>query len=238
MIITRGQTSFYILKNFSLFKDLDDGIKKDLASQSILLTLQTRKNIGNEFEIADKVYLLAEGKVFLSYIDSEGRKIILENLEEGSVFGDLDFLGEDQYHQESFFIEPYPKTTAKICEFNKNAFLKILSSHPSLSLPVLSSVSKRVSRLEKKIEELAFYSLKGRLLSELIRLSYPVDKRENVFKVRFKLTHEKLAQTIGAVRETVSKALTELKKEGFVFYDNRKHLIVNLVSRRGKSPSR
>lgn len=225
MIVTRSKTSFFILKNSNILKNFNDRLKEILALQSTLITLDTKKGLGDEFEIVDKIYILAEGRAFLSCIKSDGRKIVLEDLEEGSIFGDLDFLGDNKYSNQAFFIEPFPKSAVKIYEFKKDEFLKILLENPNLVLEVLSVVSQRMSKLEKKIEELAFFSLKSRLLSELIRLAQP-EEEKGFLKIKYRITHEKLGQVIGAVRETVSKTLSELKNDGYIFYDKKKNLII------------
>lgn len=232
MILTKNETCLYILKNAKSLKNIDDKTKEDLAKYGSLITIESKKSITDEIEMANKVYLLAEGRIFLSYIENDGRKIILDDLDEGNFFGDLDFFSENRYKNESLFIEPFPKTTVKICEFRKEDFLSVLSQNPKISIHIISSLSHRVFKSEKKIEELALYNLKAKILSELIELGESSNQTESKVKLNFKISHEKLAQTIGAVRETVSKSLSELKKEGFVLYDNKRNLVINFVRRK------
>lgn len=226
MIISRYQPSLYILRNSDIFVRLEQDVFENLASRGNLLHFQAKRSADSEYELGNKVYVLVEGKAFLSCIGSDGKKIILEELEEGSIFGDLDFFANEGGN-ECFFIEPFPKSSIKVYEFKKEVFLEFLLKNPALALKVLSAVSKRVERLESKIEEQTFLSLKTRLLAELVRLGQATGKGKQV-KVKYKITHEKLAEAVGAVRETVSKTLAELKREGLISYDRRKAIIVHL----------
>lgn len=235
MLITQYQTPLSLLKRLTLLEDLDHQIVEALASHSSIIELTFKKNIPDEFQLRDKIYVVVEGDAFLSCIDRNGKKIIIDNLRIGSIFGDLNLLEEDQHSTNCLFVEPFPKSQAKFCVFNKREFLEILSRYPPLSIRILSNVSKRVSKLEQKIEELAFYSLETRLLIELAKLGQPNPLADDQIKVKPKITHEKLAESTGSVRETVSRALSRLKRIGFVFYDRQKHLVVKLIKRKSRS---
>lgn len=224
-----------ILGKLALFEDLDFNTQHLLAQKASLITLSAQKNIIQEFPLADKIYLLGEGKIFLSCIEESGRKIIIDNLKEGNIFGNLDLLNKTGQTNPCLFIEPFPKTSAKILSFKREDFLEILLHDHLLSLKLISEASERVHNLEKKIEELAFFDLRVRLLSELVRLGEVSSVHEStpgIVAIRSEITHEKLAETTGSVRETVSKTLAKLKREGLVFYDRNKNLIVRLIRRK------
>jgi len=219
-----------VLKNSGIFQDLDKGLKKNLEKHGVLMVLQNKKAIASEFQVENRIYVVAEGRAFLSCFGENGKKIILDVLEEGNIFGNLDFLGED--NNDNLFVEPFPKTIVKISEFKKEEFLNTISESPTLAVNVLAVFTRRLFGLERKIEALAFSDTKARLLSELIRLGKPSSADEDLIRVSFRITHEMLAQITGATRETVSKILSELKKEGTIHYNPQKNFVIDLEKMR------
>jgi CRP/FNR family transcriptional regulator len=178
------------------------------------------------------VYIIHEGLVFLSYIDVNGKKIILDILSPGSVFGDLDFTGNAPSKYENLFIEPFKE--AGVCEMSRKDFQEILQNNPEFMLSILSGLSKKLIGLENKVGTLFFSDVEARLISQIVNLGqkYGVEDDRKV-TLKMKITHEKLAQMIGAARETVTETLSNLKKRGIIKTNSKNHLTLykNRLSR-------
>lgn len=235
MIVSKEKTSsshLPLLQKLQIYNKLNEELKKEFIEKSNIIIIQTGKNVSDEFALEhDYIYLLLEGTAFISCIENHGNKIILEMLKAGSVFGYLEE-EESKENKDCHYIEPYPEKIITLCALKKQDFLSILSKNPSLALYIFSHLSKRMARLERKIEELNFLDLETRLLKELERLGQPINGTDNsTIIVKSQITHEKLAQLLGVVRETVSKTLVKLKKEGLIFY-NRKNLFVYFLRRK------
>lgn len=234
-IISQSSECLEAVNHLDIFRDLDSDLKSSLAQKATLITLESQKNTENEFQISDRIYIVAKGKIFLSCIGQDGKKIIVVNLKEGNLFGDLDSKKELEplsFGNECIFIEPFPKTEAKILEFKKDDFLNFILKNPNSTLYLISEVSQMVRRLEQKIEELTLYSLESRLLTELVKIGEPVERSEDQIKVETKITHEKLAQSTGSVRETISRTFQKLKRIGLIIYDRHKKLILNFSKKK------
>lgn len=234
MIIKRCHSCPTILKDHSSFEDLSLVLKEDLANLCRLIVLTSDTKQPSEAQLENKVYFLAKGRLFLSSIDQNGKKVILGLIEEGEIFGNLDFLNST-FSDNSLFIEPLPKTEAQVCEFPKEHFLNILLKHPNLIVQVLSFLSKKEVSLNNKVQSLIFSDLKSRLLTELIRLGSSDGKYSDCIKIQYKITHEKLAEATGSVRETISKAFIELRGEGILSYGDKRSLMVDLSSQAAKN---
>lgn len=240
MVITQDTLSYSTIKKSKILEGLDEETKEKLAKTGKIFTVQVSKSKSEELQIEHSVYLLLNGKAFLSCIEPDGRKLITENLDEGSFFGNLNFdLEEGQPLKgvdNCLFLEPISKGEIKLCVFHKNDFLEILSESPTLAIKVLSSEMARVSQLEQKVEELVFWKLETKILMELIKLSEPQDQEMYIYRLKTKITHAKLAEATGTARETVSRAFTRLKKAGFIYYDKGKNLIIKLTKEKVQQP--
>lgn len=222
-----------VIKKLKILKDIDQKTREELAKKGQIFTLTSKKNYLKELPIEDKAYFLIEGRAFLSCIEPDGRKMIMENLFKGDFFGDLGFREEEKLappplETNCIFLEPLPKEEIQILVLSKKDFLQILSTSPCLMTKVLSSAVWRINQLEQKLEEIAFFGLETKILTELVKLGDIEPGEEAIVKVNSKITHEKLAQSTGSVRETVSRAISKLKRTGLIFHDRQKHLIVRL----------
>jgi len=201
-----------------LFKTLGKQFTDKIMKMSLVRTLKRERGQPQEFPIAGKVYIIHEGLVFLSYINEGGKKVILDVLTTGSIFGDLDFSKEKNYPNESLFIEPFQE--AKVCEINKDNFEEILKDNPEFTLQLLSSFSNKLVSLEQRLGTLVFSDVEARLVAQIITLGKEHGEDTEVkTKLNIKITHEKLAEMVGAARETVSEAMSNLRKKGVVSND-------------------
>ncbi|TJY37662.1 Crp/Fnr family transcriptional regulator, partial [Cohnella pontilimi] len=76
------------------------------------------------------------------------------------------------------------------------------------------------------VEKLVFRDLRGKVLYFLNRLSKKFGIEENGYqKIDFPLTHQELANMIGATREAVSLTLQELSNEGILVTSRRMVMI-------------
>ena len=80
-----------------------------------------------------------------------------------------------------------------------------------------------------RVRDLALLDIKSRLKHELTHMARTIGfDKGGYYVIREKVTHEDLASTIGASRETVTKAIHRLKDEGFVDHDKLNRLIIRI----------
>ena len=204
-----------------LFEALGRKARQGIAQKSRMHRFSDQKKKAGEFPLEGKVYLVHQGSVFLSSIDENGKKIILDILGKGGVFGDLDFTNQKDYTDFNFFVEPFPK--AAICQMDKKSFVEILRSNPDFTIKLLSDLAKRLTRLEERVGQLQYADVSTRLLAQLIRLSQDFGKKEEEkIVIEKRLTHEQLAEMIGSTRETVSSVISDLRQQK-ILSQNQKH---------------
>jgi CRP/FNR family transcriptional regulator len=208
-------------------KNVADKIK----DKSLVHELSRQEDGAREFPVEGKVYIIHEGRVFLSHMDESGKKIILSICSPGDVFGDLDFNDRRPSFSDSFFIEPYP--AAKVCQMDKETFGEILRESPELSLSLISSLSRRLVDASEKVGAVAFADVEKRLLAQLLHLGQTHGHEEGTtVKIDLRLTHEKLGEMIGAARETVSEAISDLRRRGVLSVDADKHFVLDKKNRK------
>ena len=209
----------WYLQNVELFRGLSDHEMMEIVSGMLDKEYESKHLLYNPDEKLDMVYILKEGEVTLSKV-VEGRKIILDVLKPGSVFGNISF---DPDGGEMHYAEVTQK--AYICTLPGNFFLQIIQKRPDVALRALKVLSKRVSQYEMQIRTLSALQARDRILATIRLIN---EKEESnilppLLRTHTRLTHEKLGNMTGLTRETVTKQLAELEKEGLIT-SNRKHL--------------
>lgn len=158
------------------------------------------------------LFLLFAGRLRFYKINADGKQhtVCIQNA--GSVFGEVDTfaLGEVGSYAETM-------EDSTIAFIPAERFEPFLRKYPELSLIFLSEVSRNLRVQGEWVEHLVFGDLRGKLLYFLNRLigKFAADGHENN-EITLPLTHQELADIVGATREAVSLALKELSNEGLL----------------------
>lgn len=202
----------WYLKNIELFKGLTDEDMMELLQGMLHSQHESKHFLYTPEDAVENVYILKEGEVTL-YKSVDGKKIILDVLKPGAVFGNIGF---DPDSGESHFAEVTQK--AFICTLPTDFFLQILQKRPDIALQALKVLSKRVSQYEMQIRTLSALQAKDRILATVHLLNSKEDSSilPPILRSHTKITHEKLGNMTGLTRETVTKQLSELEKEGMI----------------------
>jgi CRP-like cAMP-binding protein len=171
-------------------------------------------------DIDNSVYYIKEGKVKLAYLDESGRKLTLDILSQGEIFGEMVLIGQRQRELLAQVLQD-----ARIYEIEKGQFLELMEREPWLALKILELFGQRTREIEQKLEDLVFKDIPTRLSRQLLKLIEEHGERtaEGV-QINFKITHKELADMIGSARENTTSALNLLEREGIL--DKRRYRII------------
>jgi CRP/FNR family transcriptional regulator len=221
------QSKVWYLKQFTLFNDLSSQEVEDLAKFLEEKNVR-KKQIVFEPEDRDKVFFIKSGMVEVYYISEEGKKVILDTLKPKSFFAAVGF-GEEGNH----FLEATEDTL--LCVTTKDQLFEMVTDEPRLLRKLVEKLFTQLFEARERVAVLASASIRDRLRHLLGRLAreYGVKKGEKV-KIGSRFTHEDLANMIGSSRETVTKMLSVLKKEGVV-ESEKGYLVVDLKRLTGDS---
>jgi len=212
------------LKRCHLFERLAAAETARLESRSLIRTFQRRSPIFLPGDRADDVLLLASGRVKICSLTDEGKQAILAFIEPGELFGELAVIGLATRED---FCEATEKSTVVLIP--REEMLRLMESHPEVSLGVTRLMGLRRRRIERRLKHLLFQSNRQRLVHLLLELveQYGLTTAEGI-ELRIKLSHQDLADVIGSTRETVTVVLGELQAEGLLTIGRRRIVIRRL----------
>ena len=208
----------WYLKAVELFEDVSEEEMHEIVAGVIDRTYDNKEYIYTANDHVENVYILKEGEVTLYRSSGEGKRVVLDILKPGAVFGNIGFDAEanDQHYAEV-------TQKAYICALPKNYFLQILAKRPDIALRAFNILSRRITQYEMQIRALSSLQARDRILATLRIINEKDDQSilPAVLRNPTKITHEKLGNMTGLSRETTTKQLNELHKEGLIDIDHK-----------------
>ena len=206
------KTKLWYLSHVNLFRDLPEDILEQIAETSSMKSFEKGRYISTPNDESDRIYFLKEGEVEVYESTKEGRKIIIDILKEGDIFG-YDAISDEGQDKGEKFVRANKDTV--LCIMPRSDFLVLLEKKPGVALRLIKELSRRLSSTESRLRATALSGVETRILQELERLyeSYG-EKVDGERRLIRKFTHEELANLVGTTRETVTRTFAHLEGAG------------------------
>ena len=211
------------LRQDNFFCALPRAALEPLERIKIASLIQKDTPVFQEGESPRGIYILCQGQVKLSMTDVEGRTLVVGVVEPGDVLG---------LHA-TITGEPHELTaeTLQPCQLNfvkRPDFLNFLQQHGDACLHAIQHLSKDCHSAVDLIRSIGLsHRMDERLAKFLLRWSTQGHHTNGVIRVNLPMTHEEIAQFIGASRETVTRLLAKLRQAHVAQLDGRTLLIHN-----------
>jgi len=166
----------------------------------------------------DSLFILRSGRVKVVLIGEDGREVILGVLEPGAHFGELALIDDQPRSAHVIAMED-----AMLLILRREDFRRRVDANPSVAWALLQELSKRLRRADEKIGGLVLLDVPGRIARLLVDLADEAGGT-NIEKA---LTHQTIAQMIGASRETVSRAMKDFQEAGLIRVEHRRIAIAD-----------
>jgi len=154
------------------------------------------------------VFILCSGRVKLSTTSADGRTLILRISETGEVLGLPATVTGKPYELTADVIEP---TQANF--ISRQDFLVFLREHGEAALRVAQQLGETYHSAIAEMRTIGLSHSAGEKLARfLLDLASEIEENKGDIKLTLTLTHEEIAQMIGASRETVTRLFSDFKK--------------------------
>lgn len=187
---------------------------RSLSEASHLCTYPDGALLFVEGQVPRGAYVLCSGKAKLSTTSREGKVLILRIAEAGEVLGLSAVITGQPF-------EITAETTGP-CQVNfleRQALIERIEKSGELGLRSAQALSREFQSAYRDIHDLVLArSSAGKLAKLLLSWTPNREKAPGVGEIRVRagLTHEEMAQMIGASRETVTRLLGDLKKKELI----------------------
>jgi CRP-like cAMP-binding protein len=161
-------------------------------------------------EPARSLFFLASGLVKLTDISASGDEILVELYRSGEIFGELCFRGGAQ-ECGATAVE-----RSEILEIPAGLLIERVRTRPDALMELLGELSGRLAAAHGELQAFLSQTVLVRLGAKLLDLVPESKTGSDWLDLPHDFRHEELAQMLRVRRETVSRAMTNLKELGLV----------------------
>jgi CRP/FNR family cyclic AMP-dependent transcriptional regulator len=202
-----------------LFSELSPENLELIANHGVVRQFPKNTVLITEGDDSDSLYVIHSGKVKVYLSDESGKEFILNIHGPGEYFGELAMIDNSPRSASVITLEP-----CKMSVVPRSEFKNCLAENPEISYELIRSLSGKVKALTESARNLALLDVYGRVARTLLNMAEGKDG-EQVIEQR--LTHQDIANLVGASREMVSRIMKDLTAGGYVETRERKIVICN-----------
>ncbi|MEL6520946.1 MAG: Crp/Fnr family transcriptional regulator [Pseudomonadota bacterium] len=200
-----------LLRNISVFAGFEDEILQSIASRCRTVSRAAGTAIVEAREETRDVYFLVSGRARVLNYSSDGKAVILSDIEPGGFFGEMAAIdGRDR----SAHVE-----TLEDCELlvlPEREFLLLLHDEPEITHTFLRHFVAEIRTMSQRLFEFRTLAVQNRIHAELLRLCRLSDSSGNRVVLTPAPTLAEIADRISTHREAVSREISRLTKSGLL----------------------
>ena len=211
-----------LLQSVSLFWDLTEKELGYISEKMVLRHYEAGQMILLEASEGEQCFFVTEGSVKITRLSKDGREVILAILNDGDFFGEMSLLDGESRSANVIALDD-----TKVLTLNRNDFLLVIKEYPQIAIQLLKEMALRLRKSDRQIASLSLSYAEKRIALCILRIA---EEQGVIQKGHVSIPKAPIQQDIanmsGTSRETVSRALKLLEKEGFI-QRNGRELIIN-----------
>lgn len=207
-----------VLSKFGLFRDLNDQELQEIVNISISREFKKGNHVFLQDDPLENVYFIYDGKIKIYKSDITGKEQIVNFLKKGEMFPHVGFFRKGGYPAFSEVVEDSTVVVVPISQFEN-----VLIENPELCIKVFKVLGEKIVDLQDRLEAQILNNTYEQIIKLLVRLgkTHGQELADGSIKLKSEFTNKDLANMIGTTRETVSRTLTKMKKEGKIEVDEK-----------------
>jgi CRP/FNR family cyclic AMP-dependent transcriptional regulator len=211
-----------ILADVPLFAALTGEQLDYLARRLRRRTYKPREVIFHRDDPGEALYLVSAGSVRIYLPSTEGEEALLAVLHPGDYFGEVALLDGLPRSASAVVIE-----NTELLLLYRDDFWQFLRECPQAVEVLLKALAALVRRDTDRLEDALFLGLPARLAKRLLELSERYgEKTSRGIEIRTPITQGELAGLVGATRESVNRALGQLRDAGILHWEGRRYVVL------------
>jgi CRP-like cAMP-binding protein len=186
--------------------------------------VQYRKYPKNSFVVnqddqASTMYMLVSGRVKISIASPDGKELALNHLEAPAHFGEMSLVDSDSRSADVIAV-----TDVELLSLDAKDLSAAIRINPGLALSLIATLSKRLRQAVARLEDMAFHDAAHRVMRVVLNVATASYETRGVPVIQG-LTHYDIATLAGTSRETASRIVSNLAKDGVVATKGRKIIV-------------
>jgi len=159
----------------------------------------------------DVLYYILEGSVTVLIEDSDGREIVLAYLNPGDFFGEMGLFDESA---RSAWVRT--RTTVELAEISYARYRQLAEKDAGILFALASQMATRLRKTSRKVGDLAFLDVTGRVARTLLDLCKEPDAMTHPDGMQIRITRQEIGRIVGCSREMVGRVLKSLEEQNLI----------------------
>ena len=164
----------------------------------------------------ESLFFIVKGAVTILIEDDDGREMIIAYLNAGDFFGEMGLFEKEGAEKErSAWVRA--KTECEVAELSYAKFRELTQQDPDILYALGSQMAERLRNTTRKVGDLAFLDVTGRVARTLLDLCKQPDAMTHPDGMQIKITRQEIGRIVGCSREMVGRVLKSLEAQGLVY---------------------
>ena len=185
---------------------------ENFLSQSHRRKYPNQTIIIHEGDKCETLFYIISGSVSVVLEDDDGKEAVITYLNPGDFFGEMGLF--EQLENRSACVRT--KTECEIAEIAYASFNVYSKAHPEILYTIGKQMAHRLRTTTKRVADLSFLDVTGRIASILLELSKQPDAMTHPDGMQIKITRQEIGRIVNCSREMAGRVLKELEDQGLI----------------------
>lgn len=160
---------------------------------------------------SNDLFYILDGSVTVLIEDTKGHEIVLAYLNPGEFFGEIGLFDDNN---RSAFVRA--RTKCEIAQISYDRLKGVTHLFPDLLYSIGAQLAMRLRKTSRKVGDLAFTDVKGRIARALLDLCREPDAMTHPDGMQIRITRQELGRIVGCSREMVGRVLKDLEEDHLI----------------------
>ena len=160
----------------------------------------------------DVLFFVLDGSVTVLIEDDDGREIVLAYLNKGDFFGEMGLF--DEQLNRSAWVRA--RNNCEVAEISYNKFRQVAQEHSDIVFAMASQMAARLRITSRKVSDLAFMDVSGRVARTLLDLCTQPDAMTHPDGMQIRITRQEIGKIVGCSREMVGRVLKSMEEQELI----------------------
>ena len=212
----------------SFLAGLDEADRSELVRGGRPMSLPAGATLLFEGDLSDRVVVVLAGTLRVFSTAANGREILVTVAGPGEILGEMSALDGQPHSASVNTVDP-----AEVVLVPAEEFRSVLRSNARIATAVALRLTRELRRVVRQRVDLEAYDVPARLAQSLVDLAERLAAGDG--EIELPVSQRELAESCGASREAVTKALGSFRARGWVRTGRRSITVVDVDALRTRS---
>lgn len=184
------------------------------------LELKKGEYIYENGDRANNIYLVTKGVIKCFKIDSNGKELITELVNEDRFLGFTPLQNYSPYVESAMVVDD-----AKVTSITKSILRELLGKNQNISIELMNVITDNIYKVKEQLLQMAYSSVRRKTAQTLLQFADTVGNGDD--QVSLRVSRSDLASVAGIATESLIRMLSNFKKEALIDIDGREIIILN-----------